>query len=547
MASSVQCSRGRGFNTNGSAEEANIQPPDLKKVLVLRRADWLRITDETNEVDKERERLREAAKQREELHLYSKEMVKKWSHTIAGQRKKRLEANKVREQIEEEKRKQIDLEEANYREQKRKEAVKKAEMQLYYQTDRVKGLHSALLLTEVLKEREAQIDLKQQKKSATKNVEKEILEKIKTREDEAMKQEEEKTLQKRRERRIFAEDLKNQIKDNELTREQQELKEKQKDREEIQRLYELHQSEQRTAAEQQVMHKRNIKQFCMEHLKQKEHLRKIEAQKQRVEEEQRKLFLSTKQKMTKLRKEKDKEIIREAQERRERILNKLVVTQQQQTLNEEKRTAKAVVELDERQTLLHQEQEQKKAAMMKAITDHREIKRKEKEMRGKISEQKTLEETMSKIEADRIFAKMKEQEAKKKREENEKLKQFIIAQMAEKQARDQHAMTEDRKYGEKNAQLIAEEEKSFQEYSQQVIDTAAEKKKNVFPLYKAARRGIKPGDSSTFSGIQPTYLVQDETGTPMLRYVTRTTENIKKLHEAADINEAKRRLGFTWS
>lgn len=36
---------------------------------------------------------------------------------------------------------------------------------------------------------------------------------------------------------------------------------------------------------------------------------------------------------------------------------------------------------------------------------------------------------MSKMEADRIFAEMKQQEAKKKGEENEKLKQFIIAQM----------------------------------------------------------------------------------------------------------------------
>lgn len=36
---------------------------------------------------------------------------------------------------------------------------------------------------------------------------------------------------------------------------------------------------------------------------------------------------------------------------------------------------------------------------------------------------------MSKMEADRIFAEMKQQEVKKKGEENEKLKQFIIAQM----------------------------------------------------------------------------------------------------------------------
>lgn len=53
------------------------------------------------------------------------------------------------------------------------------------------------------------------------------------------------------------------MKENELIREQQEQKEKQKDQEEIQRLFELQQREQRTAAEQQAMHKRNIKQAYM--------------------------------------------------------------------------------------------------------------------------------------------------------------------------------------------------------------------------------------------------------------------------------------------
>lgn len=67
-------------------------------------------------------------------------------HLSQGQRKKKLEAKKVREQIEEEKRKQMDLEEANYREEKRKEAVQKAELQLYHQTDRVKGLHVSIYL-----------------------------------------------------------------------------------------------------------------------------------------------------------------------------------------------------------------------------------------------------------------------------------------------------------------------------------------------------------------------------------------------------------------
>lgn len=43
--------------------------------------------------------------------------------------------------MEEEKRKVTDQEEAQYQEQQRKEANEKAQSQLFYQTDRVKGLH----------------------------------------------------------------------------------------------------------------------------------------------------------------------------------------------------------------------------------------------------------------------------------------------------------------------------------------------------------------------------------------------------------------------
>lgn len=107
-------------------------------------------------------------------------------------------------------------------------------------------------------------------------------------------------------------------------------------------------------------------------------------------------------------------------------------------------------------------------------------------------------------------------------------------------------MTEERKFAEKNVQLTAEEEKRFQEYSQQVIDAAAEAKKMLFPLYKAARKGNPPEDGPASRGVQPTCLVQDVSGAVMPRIVTRKTEKIKKLHEAADINQAKRRLGFTW-
>lgn len=58
-----------------------------------------------------------------------------------GQRQKQLEAKKIRDEIEEKKWEQIDKEEAEYQEKKRREAIEKAKTQLFYQTHRVRGLH----------------------------------------------------------------------------------------------------------------------------------------------------------------------------------------------------------------------------------------------------------------------------------------------------------------------------------------------------------------------------------------------------------------------
>ena len=123
---------------------------------------------------------------------------------------------------------------------------------------------------------------------------------------------------------------------------------------------------------------------------------------------------------------------------------------------------------------------------------------------------------------------------------------FISQIQAEKSARLQRLREEEREFEAKNAELSAEEENTFQEYSQHVIGAAAEAKRNVFPLYKAAREGIGGGHGPVFGGVRPSYLVQDRTGAQMPKYVSGATENIKKLHEAVDIQNAKRRLGFTW-
>ncbi|XP_074515454.1 cilia- and flagella- associated protein 210 [Sebastes fasciatus] len=549
MSSVVQHGRRRGSSKRvSSAEEASrmIQPPDLRQVTVLTKAEWLRIQNELNQVNEDRDTVREVAKQREALHLRSKEVEKLWSNSIAGQRKKKLEAKKIREEIEEEMRKQTDKEEAEYQEQQRKEAIEKAQIQMYYQTDRVKGLHGALLLTEVLKEREAQIELKQRIKSASKDVDKDFMDTVKTREDKALRQEQEKALQKKLETLAVAEDLKNQVKEIELVREIQKM-ENMKDGEEIQRLKELNQWEQRMEEERQAKLKKNLMQAHLEHITNREIIRAKDAQKQEADEEQRKLYLSAKQKMTKLQKDKEKELFGEAQMRRDWIMNKLTVEQQDKTDIEEQRIAQAVAEQDAKQAQQQREKEEKAAAMMESIAAHREFMRLEKEQKDKTAEQKTRDIFQAKKEADRIFSEKQQLKAQRMKEDERKLQDFNITQMAKKSAMQQQLRREEHEFGVKNAELIAEEENMFQQYSQQLIRAAAEAQRNVFPLCKAAREGIGGGCGPVSGGVRPSYLVKDRTGAQMPKYVSGATQNIKKLNEAVDIQDAKCRLGFTWS
>ncbi|KAK5920782.1 hypothetical protein CgunFtcFv8_024551 [Champsocephalus gunnari] len=542
MASVVQHGRRTGSSKRvSSAEEPSrmIEPPDLRQVTVLSKREWQRIQDEVNRVDKDKENMKEAAKQREALHLQSTEVVKLWSNTIAGQRQKKLEAKKIREEAEEEKRKMIDQEEAKFQQQQREEAIEKAKTQLYYETNRVKGLHRALMLTEVLEEREAQIKLKKKIKSASKDVDKEFLDLEKTDIDEALRQEQEKALRKKLEGQAVVRDLKNQMKEREQVREREKI-ENRKDGEEAQGLLELHHLEQNMEEERKAKLKRNLMHSHLEHVANSD-LRATNAKKQEAEEEQRKLFLSSRQNIIKLRKEKEKELFSEAQMRREWTMNKLAVTQQEKTDDEDQRIAKAVAEQDEKLAQRKREEDEKKAAMLESITAHREFMQENKEQKDKTTKQSMMGTLQAMKEADRIFEEKQKMKAQKIRADERNAQEFNATEMAKKGVKLQQRKREEQEFQEDYAEVIAKEEHLFQQYSHDLINAAAGAQRNVFPLSKAAGQGIGGG-----LGPASCYLVQDNTGAQMPKYVSGATQDIKRLNEAQHILQAKKRLGFIW-
>nr|XP_061799552.1 cilia- and flagella- associated protein 210 [Nerophis lumbriciformis] len=543
MSSLVQHGRRRGSGKSVDTTFNTIQLPDLRQITVLTKADWLRIQDKINHVDKEKERMMEVARQKQALHLKSKEMAKLWPDTLARQRQKKLEAKKIRDQMDEEKRKQIDMEEAQYREEKRKDAIEKAKKQLYYETERVKGLHRGLLLTEVLKEREAQIELKQRKTSASKDLDKEYVQMLKAREDEALKKEQERAQQKKQQCKAFAEDLQKQIKENQLQKEQQRHETK-REGEEIQRCQDLHQWEQKMEEEMQAKQKNHFMQAQLEHLTQRDISKAADAKKQEAEEVQRKLFLSAKEKMVKLRRDREKELLREVQYRREKIMDKLIRAQQEQE-EKQQTVSKAVSELDA-QRIQHQwEEEQKRAEMIKSIAAHREHVIQERERNEIMRKEKEREALQAKKEDDRIFCEEQQRKTQSIRQELQKLQDFNASQMVAKQARQHQIRQAENEFQAKNMALLVEEELGFQQYSRDVVQAAAAAERSVIPLYKAVKEGGAGGPS--FTGAKPRYLVQDSSGAEMPNYVSNTTQDIKNIHEVVDIEKAKKRLGFIWS
>merc|ERR1719217_582868 len=97
---------------------------------------------------------------RERLHALSNARKSKWPNTIEALREKKDKMRAEKLEAEEKLRVEIDREEEALQAEKRRLAIERANKMLYDSTDRVKALHSKLMLADVMEERERQIEVK---------------------------------------------------------------------------------------------------------------------------------------------------------------------------------------------------------------------------------------------------------------------------------------------------------------------------------------------------------------------------------------------------
>ena len=128
---------------------------DMKGITVLGQSDLFRMIETVNP-----RKVTEGKREKLDLKKKSEERAAKWPNTIQAQRAKKEKLRRARLDVEEDERKKIDAIEAEIMAESRRLQIDRAKKKLYDNNDRVKALHSSLLLSEVLSEREAQIEYK---------------------------------------------------------------------------------------------------------------------------------------------------------------------------------------------------------------------------------------------------------------------------------------------------------------------------------------------------------------------------------------------------
>ncbi|XP_063551043.1 cilia- and flagella- associated protein 210 isoform X2 [Gorilla gorilla gorilla] len=454
-----------------------------------------------------------------------------------GMKEQKLEAKKKRDEQIEAERQILDLEEEIYKQGKRKKAIENAKQYQFYQTERVKNFHSGLLLSRVMKERDAQIEFRKSKIRSDKKWE----EQLKLNIEKAFKEEQEKAEKRHRERVALAEDHLKQIKEHEEEEERRKKREE-KDAEEIKRQNALYEIEMRKKLEKKREEMHESRRRFLEHMQDKHIIKAVEQQQQEEEDEKMRKFIKAKKRLIQMGKEKEAETHRLMEKRRERIHNFLSELLKEKLDNEDMIIARDIAEAEAEWEKREREKDEKNKAELKKIAEYRAIVMKNKEEEERQRKIEAKEQLLAVMKADQIFWEHEKEKKCKADKEHQEVQDAHIQQMAKNKFNAKQAKQAELDYCRLTEALVAEKEKEFQDYAREVIELESETtNKYIYPLVKAVQEGPGGGRGPVFvdrGGLRPSYQANDVTGVQLPFYNSQGPKY--------NFQKSKRRLGFTW-
>merc|ERR1719386_102838 len=296
-----------------------------------------------------------------ELHAKSQARAKTWGNTLEGSRRKKAEEKRKKLELEELERQKVDAEEAKIQLEQRKATIDRANKLLYDESDRMKSFHSKMMLCDVLAEREAQVNLKEE------------LSKL-----EQIREERHLEMQRGNYRKMLERELREKEEREEISKiaavaQKQQLKEfKERRLREIEDSIlegELLRKKAREDLEAERNNERKRRsqaaQALVETQKANEYLKEIKAEdllRQQREEEKIEEYAQRKEQMLELRKRKEEEVFREKQATRQKMIDHQAKNLCQMQSNEETRLERQVLEkeiMEEKKRLEKEEAMQK--------------------------------------------------------------------------------------------------------------------------------------------------------------------------------------------
>uniref|UniRef100_U3JDV2 Trichohyalin-plectin-homology domain-containing protein n=1 Tax=Ficedula albicollis TaxID=59894 RepID=U3JDV2_FICAL len=460
---------------------------DLRQAIVLPKAEWERIQASIREAAHIDEK-----KEQEEVHLDSKAAGKDPPNAPLSLIQQKLQAKKLREEKEEEERKLLDLEEAKFQAAKRKEVIDRAKTYLRYQEDRMRQFHGAFLLTKVLKERDAQVEFL---KSRLVDNKKRDYEEEQRRFKEYILSEQEKARQHYMKKQALRKDQLEQIKEREHQADLA-IQEKKREGEEMQRSVQLYQLEMQRKKEKEHEKKMQCRKLYHEYINDQKIIKAIEEQNQMEEDDRIKAHFKAKQIIAQMRKKKEAEMRRQAQEQRDKIISGLTeqMVEALRTEDDQLRRDTAKKEAEEEKKL--REKEAKQKAAIESIAEHRATVMKLKEEKERQEKEEAEKERDVLMEKDRIHWEMENIKKHGLHEANREVQKILLQQMAEKQARKEQEKQAELDYDAQTEAIALSKEHEFQKYAQEVIETESKTTHHLYPLLKVCKEGLRHGPFS---------------------------------------------------
>ncbi|NXH46099.1 CC173 protein, partial [Dicaeum eximium] len=452
---------------------------DLRQVIILPKAEWERIQAST------REAAHIEKKEQEEVQLDSKAAEKDSRNATLDLIQQKLQAKKLREEKEEEERKLLDLEEAKFQAAKRKEVIDRAKTYLCYQDDRMRHFHSALLLSKILKERDAQVEFL---KSRLVDNKKRDYEEEQRQFKEYILSEQKKAQQHYMNQQALCKDQLQQIKDREHQADLAKQEKKRED-EEIQRSIQLYQVEIQRKKEKEHKEKIERRKLYHEYVNDQKIIKAIEKQNQMEEDDRIKAHFKAKEIIAQMRKKREAELRRQAQERQDKIVSRLAEQMIEELKKDDGRLARDVARIEAEEEKKRKEKEAKQKAAIESIAEHRAIVMKLKEEMERQEKEEAEKERDRLMEKARIHLELENNKKHGRHAANREVQKIQLQQMAEKQARKEQEKQAEMDYYAQREAIALSREQEFQKYAKEIIETASKTSHHLYPLLKACEDG----------------------------------------------------------